>query len=468
MSDDVFFVPAAELSRRMDRKQLSPVELTEAVLKRAEVLDAQLNLFVTTDPDGARAQAKAAEDRMMRGARLSPLDGLPMAIKDLIAVKGMPTSFGSKLMAGIEIAEDAPSAARLRAAGAVIMGKSTTAEFGCKAVGDSPLTGITRNPWNPETTPGGSSSGAGAIAASGLMPIAIGTDGGGSVRIPASFCGLFALKPQYGRVGFYPPSAAWSLSHVGPMTRTVEDAALALSIMAGRDDRDPYSVAEPVPDFVAACHAPHRPLKIAWSPTLGYATPTEEVLRLCAEAVRVFRDLGHEVEEVARVFDEDPAPIWNSEFFAGAGARLADALRTTPDRLDPAIVETLLPTLDSPKIDYLRTVFQRFGLRETTRRFFEGYDLLLSPSLPVPAFAVGLNTPPEMPQYNTVDWVQYAYPFNLTGQPAASIPAGWTEAGLPVGLQMVSRALEEAVIFQAAAQYERARPWAQRRPPVAA
>ncbi len=460
------YMTAIELRKWIARKDVSPVEVVEDALRRMEQLEPTLNCFVEPTPDIAMDAARAAERAVMAREPLGLLHGLPISIKDLITVGGVRCTFGSKSMADNIAPTDAPSVERIRAQGGCIIGKSTTSEFGCKAVGDSPLTGVTPNAWNLAKTPGGSSCGAASSVAAGVTPFAIGTDGGGSIRIPSSLTGLFGIKAQFSRVPVYPPSATPTLAHVGPMARTVRDVALLLMAIAGHDRRDAFGVAGPVPDFLAACDQPVEGMRLAWSPTLGYAKPSPEVLRISEDAVKVFEDLGCTVELVENVMEGDPVDLWIAEFYAGVGTRLKNVLSDAPEQLDPAVVDVLSSALDQSLDEYYGKVFARYDFRERMRNFFEDYDLLLTPTLPVPAFDVGLNVPPELSDRNIVSWVYYTYPFNLTGQPAASIPAGWTEDGLPVGLQMISKTIHEADIFRAAAAFESARPWADRRPEI--
>ncbi|MDD2918483.1 amidase [Rhodoferax sp.] len=459
MNAEWAFKSALELSRAIASRQLSPVALMHATLAQAERLDPGLNCFATYAPEQALAAAKRAEQAVMSGQPIGPLHGLPISVKDLIAVKDLPFSSGSRAMAGNVASVNAPSVERILAAGACIIGKTTTSEFGCKAVGDSPLTGITRNPWDTRKTPGGSSAGAAASVAAGITPLALGTDGGGSIRIPASLCGLFGIKAQFGRVPVYPVAATPTLAHVGPLTRTVRDAALLLSVISGHDLRDPFSVAGPVPDYLGACDLPVKGMRIAWSRTLGYARPDPEVVAIAERAARVFTDLGCEVVEIDKVLDEDPVAMWTSEFYAGVGVRLKRQLAEQRELLDPAVADMLKDALAQSSEAYYTQVFRRYELRDKMRLFFERFDLLLTPTLPCAAFDVGLNTPPGLPDRNIVDWVFYTYPFNLTGQPAASIPAGLTRTGLPVGLQIVARSHHETDIFRAAAALEASQPW---------
>jgi aspartyl-tRNA(Asn)/glutamyl-tRNA(Gln) amidotransferase subunit A len=466
MTRDIDFKTALELSRAVAARQVSPVELMQVCLARVGRLDPQLNCFATHTPELAMAAARRAEQAVMAGHHLGPLHGVPISVKDLIAVKDLRFTFGSRALADNVATTDAPSVERIRAAGACIIGKTTTSEFGCKAVGDSPLTGITRNPWNLGKTPGGSSAGAAASVAAGMTPFSLGTDGGGSIRIPASLCGLFGIKAQFGRVPVYPVSATPTLAHVAPLARTVRDAALLLSVISGQDDRDPFSVAGPVPDYMSACQQPVKGMRIAWSRTLGYARPDPEVAEIAQRSAQRFSEMGCEVVEVERVMTQDPIDLWVSEFYAGVGVRLKNQLVDQRELLDPAVADILGQALAQTSEAYYTRVFQRYELRETMRRFFEGFDLLLTPTLPCAAFDVGMNTPPQLPDRNLVSWVYYTYPFNLTGQPAASVPAGFTRGGLPVGLQMVARVHCETDIFRAAAALEACQPWADNRPVV--
>ena len=453
MSSDFAFKTIREISSGIAQKDFSPTELLDDVIARYERLEPELNMFAHVDFDAARVQARAAEDRIMRSERLSDLDGIPTSIKDLISVKGMPQRFGSRATTAALSGVDAPSVERLRAAGAVILGKSTTSEFGCKAVGDSPLTGITRNPWNTDLTPGGSSCGAAAMVAAGLVPYAIGTDGGGSVRIPAALSGVFGIKAHFGRVAVFPTSATPTLAHVGPLARTVEDAAIVLSVIAGYDNRDPFTINGAQPDFVGATRT-HRRMKVAWSPTLGYGRVDPQVASLTEQAVKRIAGIGFDVELVEHVMD-DPIEMWTAEFYAGVGTRLRGIIEEQPDLLDPAVLEVLKLAIGQDMKAYYASVFARYDFREKMRALFERYDLLLTPTLPVAAFGAGLNIPPGYEDKNIVSWATFTYPFNLTGQPGASIPVGFTSAGLPVGLQAIASSHDEISIFSMAGAYER-------------
>ncbi|MCJ2091611.1 amidase family protein [Methylobacterium sp. J-072] len=458
MTAEFDFMTALELRRLVATRAVSPVELTARALSLAESSQATLNAFCHLMGDEARAAARRSEEAVMRGGVLGLLHGLPVSVKDLIAVAGVPYASGSRAMAGNIAAADAPSVERLRAAGAIIIGKTTTSEFGAKPVGDSPLTGITRHPWNLEKTPGGSSAGAAASVAAGITPFAVGTDGGGSLRIPASLTGLVGLKAQFGRVPVWPTSATPTLAHVGSLARNVVDAALLTTAISGHDPRDPFAVAGPVPDLLGAAQASVAGLRVAWSATLGYARPDPEVAAIARTAALALADQGAVVEEIDTVFETDPADLWTAEFYAGIGTRLRGILETRRDLLDPAVADVLDAALAQEMRGYYETVFARYALRDRMVRFFADHDVLLSPTLPISSLEAGRNIPEELGDRSLVSWAFYTYPFNLTGQPAASVCAGLAPDGMPVGLQIVGRTLGEADVVRTAAAIERTQP----------
>lgn len=464
-ADDLAFMSATELAVAIRAKKVSPVEVVEAVLGRIESLNLRINAYCAVTAESARREAQAAEEAVIRGDPLGPLHGVPVSVKDLVITRGVRTTFGSRIYEENIPQEDAPLVERLKEAGAVLVGKTTTPEFGWKGVTDSPLFGITRNPWNMERTPGGSSGGAGAAVAVGLAPLAVGTDGGGSIRIPGSFCGVFGLKPTYGLIPVYPASATGTLSHAGPMTRTVKDAALMLQVMVGPDDRDPLSFPFTGGNFLAGLEAGVGEFRLAWCPTLGYARVDPEVRAVTEVAAKRFEDLGAHVELVEQVFD-DPDPIWAPLFYGGIAARLHTYLPEWQDRMDPGLVQAVEEGKRISAVQFAGAALARATFTETVRQFFLNYDLLVTPTLAVPPFPAGLERPPEGPQDSRLAWVAFTYPFNLTGQPAATVPCGFTGDGLPIGLQIVGRRLEDARVLRAAAAFEAVAPWAHRRPPL--
>jgi aspartyl-tRNA(Asn)/glutamyl-tRNA(Gln) amidotransferase subunit A len=460
-------MPAADLAAGIARRKISPVEVVDAVLARIESL-ARLNAYVTVDAEGARHAARAAERLVMRrGARLGPLHGVPFSVKDLVVTKGVRTTFGTPIYKDNVPTEDAPMVARLKAAGAILIGKTNTPTFGWIGATHNLLVGATRNPWNLERTPGGSSGGASAAVAAGLAPLAVGTDGGGSIRIPASFSGIYGLKPTFGRIPVHPPSAAWSLSHIGPLARTVRDAALMLQVSAGPDERDSSSLPAPGVDYVKALRGGVKGLRVAYSDTLGYAEVVDpEVREACGKAARVFRELGCRVEEIDPGWPS-PFAAWRAIFAGGIAARLAPYTGER-DKIDAGLLRIVDEALKSPPTAFVQAFFDRHAWLAYPRRLFESYDLLLTPTLARPAFAVGLDNATEIAGRPVPEWAwsPFTYPFNLTGQPAASVPCGFTKGGLPIGLQVVGRRFDDATVLRASAAFEAARPWAQTRPPL--
>jgi aspartyl-tRNA(Asn)/glutamyl-tRNA(Gln) amidotransferase subunit A len=464
-AQDLAFASATELAALVRGKRASPVEVLEALLARIERLDPTLNAYCTVTAEAARRHAAAAETAVMRGDALGPLHGVPFSVKDLVITEGVRTTWGSRIYEQHVPSEDAPAVGRLKAAGAIMVGKTTSPEFGWKGATDSPLFGISRNPWNLGKTPGGSSGGAAAAAAASLGPLHIGTDGGGSIRIPGSFCGIFGLKPTFGLVPTFPPGPAGTLAHLGPMTRTVADAALMLDVMAGPDDRDPFSF-PPVPPAMPALAEGISGRRVAWSPTLGYADVHPEVQATTAAAARRFQELGCHVEEVDKVFD-DPDPMWATLFYGGIGARLHHLLPTWRTRMDPGLVEVVEEAPSITGIQFAQASLARGAFHETARKLFLRHDLLLTPTLAVPPFAAGESAPPGLRRGSRLAWTAFTYPFNLTGQPAATLPCGFTSDGLPIGLQIVGPRLADGLVLRAAAAFERLAPWSARQPGLA-
>jgi aspartyl-tRNA(Asn)/glutamyl-tRNA(Gln) amidotransferase subunit A len=455
---DIAFASAEGLGELYRKKALSPVEAAEMLLGRIDALQPNLNAFVFVDRDGALAAARASEQRWRQGAPLSAIDGVPVTIKDIVLMRGFPTLRGSKLIdPDQDWSEDSPAVARLREAGAVILGKTTTPEFGWKAIGDSPLTGITRNPWDLERTSGGSSAGAAAACAAGIAPLNLGTDGAGSIRIPAAFTGVFGIKATFGRVPAYPASPLGLLSNVGPMTRHVRDAALMLNVMSRPDHRDPYALPPEDRDWRDGIEDGVRGLKIAYSPDLGYARVDTEIVAAAAAAARQFEALGATVEEVREVFPSPREALLT--LWAAGEARVLAGLPAEKHKLcDPGLAAMAALGQKIGAVDYLGADVARTMLGVRMGEFHERYDLLLTPMMPVPALPVGqdLNDPAYEEQW--FDWSPFSYPFNMTRQPAASIPCGLTSAGLPIGLQIVGPLYAEDRVLRAARAFEQTQP----------
>jgi aspartyl-tRNA(Asn)/glutamyl-tRNA(Gln) amidotransferase subunit A len=451
-----YAMTATELIDAYRAGETSPVEATESVLDRIEAADPALNAFCLIDREAALEQARASEERLRRGEPSGLLEGVPVAIKDLLYTKGWPTLRGSlSISAEREWDEDAPCVARMREHGAVFVGKTTTPEFGWKGVTDNPLTGVTRNPWDPSTTSGGSSGGSAAAVAAGMAPLSVGTDGGGSVRIPAAFCGIFGLKPTYGRIPLYPASPFGTLAHAGPMTRTVEDAALLMDVVTGPDSRD-WSALEPprggfraaVAEAVAAGSL--AGLRIAYAPTLAGAPVDPQVAERVRAVAELLERLGADVIEADPGFS-DPVEAYHTLWFSGAAKVVEHLGEEQFGRLDPGLQEAVREGAAKSALDYLGAVDERMALGVRMGRFHETYDLLLTPSVPIPAFEAGVEVPSGSGLGRWTGWTPFSYPFNLTQQPASTVPCGFAGGGLPVGAQLVAARHGDALVLRASA-----------------
>jgi aspartyl-tRNA(Asn)/glutamyl-tRNA(Gln) amidotransferase subunit A len=456
---------AVELLQLYRRRAASPVEAVQAVLQRIERLQPTLNAFCHLAPDEALAAARDSEARWSAGRPMGVLDGVPASIKDLILTRGWPTLRGSRTVDPKQPWDvDAPASARLREAGAVLLGKTTTPEFGCKGETNSPLTGITRNPWDPRKTPGGSSGGTAAAVAAGMGPVSVGTDGAGSVRIPAAFCGNFGLKPSFGRVPAYPLSPMGTVAHLGPHTMSVRDAALMMNVLKLPDARDWTSLPPDASDYLATLDDGIRGLRIAYSPALGFAQGIDaEVADAVHAAVAQLQALGAIVEQVDPGID-DPLPITIGLWFAGAWA-IWNTLSPEQQALaDPDFAAEAEQGSKYGVLELHRLTLARGALGAHMRQFMQRFDLLVTPAVAVPAFdARPAGSVPLTPE-NMLGWTPFSYPFNLTQQPACSIPCGLTRAGLPIGLQFVGPMFGDALVLRAARAYETLRPIA--RPPL--
>ena len=450
---------ATELLGLYRTAQASPVEATQAALARIARHNPTLRAFVHVATEEALASARASEARWQQGTALGALDGVPASIKDLILTRGMPTLRGSLTVDATQPWEvDAPVTARLREAGAVLLGKTATPEFGCKGETNSPRNGITRNPWDPSKTPGGSSGGTAAAVAAGMGPISVGTDGAGSVRIPAAFCGNFGLKPSFGRVPAYPLSPFGSVAHLGPHTMSVADAALMMNAMTQPDSRDWTSLPPQACDYTAGLDDGIRGLRVAWSPTLGYASHVHpEVAAACAQAVQKLADLGAHVEAVDPGF-EDPLDITCGLWFLGAWTVWSGLNAEQQALVDPDFRAEAQRGAAFSALDIAQLNLRRGALGTHMRLFMQRYDLLVTPAVAVPAFdALPAGHSPLTP-HNMLGWTPFSYPFNLTQQPACSIPCGLTVAGLPIGLQIVGPMFGDALVLRAARAFESAMP----------
>jgi aspartyl-tRNA(Asn)/glutamyl-tRNA(Gln) amidotransferase subunit A len=458
LADDVLSRSAADIIALYRSRQVSPVEILTATLDRIDRLNRLHNAFVMIDREGALGDARASEERWRRGNPNGLIDGLPVTVKDLIIVKGMPTRRGSCTTDPASSEEDGPPVARMRRHGGVFLGKTTTSEFGWKAVTDSPLTGVTRNPWDARLTSGGSSGGAAVAAALGLGILHLGTDGGGSIRIPASFCGVFGFKPTFGVISIHPHSPALSLWHQGPLTRTVSDAALMLTVMAGPDIRDWYAGPELNIDYRNRLDDGVHGCRIAYSRTLGYGNADPEVVSLVDKAVGELACLGAQVEEIELTLDDPIAimqPLWSVALALGVTSM------TTEQRalVDPPLLDLAEPGFRLSALDYRRLEQARENFGRRMAMLHAKYDLLATPQLATTAFAAGHEVPPESQMKRWWEWSPFTYPFNLTQQPAAAVPCGFTPSGLPVSMQIIGAKFADALVLRAARAYEVVHPF---------
>ena len=446
---------AADLADGFAKGDFDPVQVLQDCLAQADRHDAAINALVMVDREGALIQARASATRWATGAALGPLDGVPVLIKDILLTKGQPTLRGSWTVdAAGPWTDDAPCVARLREAGAVLMARTTSPEIGWKGVTDSPRHGITRNPWDLTKTPGGSSGGASAALAAGYAPLALGTDGGGSIRIPASFAGVFGLKPSFGRVPAWPLSPFGTVAHVGPMTRTVRDAALMLDVIARPDARDwhglPYDATS---SALSGLGNGIKGLRVAYSPTLGYVQVDPQVAKAVRHAVDMMADLGADIVEVDPGFD-DPAEMFAVLWWVGARNALGHIPRADWVRLDPGLAAVLDRAAGISLDQYIAAQNARGAFGARMRQFMLNYDLMVTPTMPIAAFAAGQLSPGPLGAQAWVNWTPFSYPFNLTQQPASSLNCGFTTAGLPIGVQIIGRMFEDAAVLRASAAVE--------------
>jgi aspartyl-tRNA(Asn)/glutamyl-tRNA(Gln) amidotransferase subunit A len=462
---DIGFTPATKLAEMIRRKTISPTEAMRAILERIAAVDPKVNAFAHLAADRAMEQARAAEAKLLTGQKIGRLHGVPVTIKDLAITKDMPTQFGSHTMAGNQPTEDAPIVTRLQDEGAIVIGKTTTSEFGWTGVSHSPLTGITHNPWKYGYNAGASSAGAGAAAAAGFGPLHQGSDGAGSIRMPAHFCGVFGLKPSYGRVPNYPAGGGDYTSHYGPLTRTVADSALMLEVMAGPSPLDHTSLeAGPAP-YLARLGEGIKGKRIAFSPDLGHARVDPEIAALVRKAAGRFAELGATVEEVKLPWAAE-GPELIRYFWSAHTARLAAKLPQWEAKMDPGLVACIKDGARVDIVDYVLTRERKMAYIANMHRWFEDWDFLLTPAVSVAAFPAEKLMPDHWPQHpwDWVSWAEFSYPFNFSWNPAASTPCGFTPDGLPVGLQIVGKRFDDLGVLQAAAAYEAIAPWADKRP----
>lgn len=469
-AQELCFTPATELASMIRSRAISPLEVTRAVLDRMDAINPRIQAYITVVPELAMEAARECEKALVKKQALGPLHGIPLSIKDLVPTQGIRTTWGSRHYKNFIPEEDALVVKRLRKAGAIILGKTNTPEFGIGINSTNTVFGTTLNPWDVSRTAGGSSGGAAAALASGLGPLAQGSDLGGSLRIPASFCGVIGFRTSPGLIPKYPKSWGWDpFSVLGPMARTIPDAALLLSVMAGPDDLDPISLPEYGPPFTEEVRRDCRGMRVAWTPDLKGLCPVEpEVVRLCAAAARRFEELGCRVEESSPDFSDvlEILPPLRVYWTAANQAHLLEAEGEIDNQF---FMQSLKMANQTTAMEVAMAERKRMELWLKMQAFFQKYDLLLCPTTSTPAFPADQLFAKEIngkPVENRIESYLLTYAISFTGLPAISVPAGWTEQGLPVGLQIVGRRLGDRTVLRAAANFERIAPWAHRRPSV--
>lgn len=464
MSSTPPMLTASELVAAYSTGELSPVEATRAALDAIDEYDPEYHAFTLVDPESALAAARGSEERWREGNPIGWLDGVPASVKDMFLTRGWPTLRGSLCIDRDRPWEvDSPITARMREHGLVLLGKTTTPELGWKAVTDSPLDGVTRNPWDPALTSGGSSGGSAVAVATGMGELSVGTDGGGSVRIPASFCGIVGFKPTGGRIPLYPASPFGALAHAGPMARSVDDVALLLDVLAMPDHRDPSSLPLSSGTYREAVRRDVRGLRAAYSPALGYLDVDPEITQLVASVVAVLGEAGLTVEEADPGFT-DPIEAFGVLWSTGAAKWLDSFPEGSGHRVDPGLRRVWERGRTYSARDYLDATAERMALGIHMGEFHTHYDVLLTPTMPVQPFEVGHDVPPGSGLTDWPQWTGFTYPFNMTQQPAVSVPAGFTSQGLPVGLQIVGPRHSDDLVLAVARLVEELRPWPTGRP----
>ncbi|MFW9999158.1 MAG: amidase [Candidatus Hodarchaeota archaeon] len=465
--EEIYYMSACEMAEKIKTQELTSLEITEVIIKRIKEINPLINAYCTTTFELAREMAIEADERVKKNEDIPLLNGVPTSIKDLELIKGVRTTFGSKIFENYFPSEDSIVVKRLKEAGCVILGKTNTPEFGFKGVTDNLIFGATLNPWNLEKTSGGSSGGAAASVVCGMGPIAQGSDGGGSIRHPACFCGAYGLKPSLGRVPIYPrkPSPITNLSVIGPITRYVSDAALMLDVIKGPFEGDRFSLPKDSANYFAHINETPNKLKIGYSLNLGYAKIiNNEIEKAIIKSVYKFESLGWNVEEV-KFQGIDPSVAFSTHWLINLGYSLEPYLDEWKDKIDPLLVfwaetglksSSLLPDAMKIRNEFYYSIFESF----------KNYDILITPTTTVPAFEIGIAAPTSIEGVDVgpTGWQPFTFPFNFTGHPAASIPCGWASNNLPIGMQIVAKRFEELLILQVSKAFEELAPWQDKKP----
>jgi len=465
----ICFMSAVEMAEKVATQEISSLEITETIIERIEKINPIINAYCTTTFDIARDMARKADIKVKNNENIGKINGIPISIKDLMFTKGIRTTMGSKLFEHLIPDVDAVDVARLKNAGGVILGKTNTPEFGYAGVTHNKIFGVTKNPWNLERTSGGSSGGAGAACASGISPLALGSDGGGSIRHPSCFCGIYGIKPSFGRVPIFPNEGilGYSISHHGPMTRFVEDAALMLDVIKGPHEGDQFSLpAENISYSEGIKDIPNK-LKIAFSIDLGYAKVLDpDVERVVRDSIeKLEKEFGWDVEE-SKVKLRPPIMAFNTIYTAIYGYELGPKLTKWREEMDPDLIKLIEAGLSYPSTAFMKAISQRKEFYEKIYRFMKNYDFLITPTTAIPAFGLGMMFPSEINGIGVspTGWQPFTFPFNLTGQPAATVPCGWSRDDLPIGIQIIGKRFDDLGVLKVSKAFQDIVPWQKKHP----
>jgi aspartyl-tRNA(Asn)/glutamyl-tRNA(Gln) amidotransferase subunit A len=465
--EDICYMPAWEMAEKIKTQELTSLEITETLIERIEKINPIINAYCTPTFELARDMAKAADDRVKKGEKLGILNGIPTSIKELYDTKGIRTTYCSKIYENNIPEEDAIVVKRLKEAGIVILGKTNSPEFGHKATTDNLLFGVTKNPWNLNKTPGGSSGGAAAAVASGLGPLALGGDAGGSIRIPSSICGIYGLKPQFGRIPRpFSKIALSSLAHYGPLVRYVKDAALMLDAMAGPHEKDKYSLPQKDMNFLDSLKDQPKNLKIGYSLDLGYVRAIDPEVEKCViDAVQKFQEFGWTVEK-AKIKFRKVIETFASLLTSGFVYDLKPYLKEWRDKMSPTFVQMLDFGKTITVSNLQSTILARTKMYEVLNQYFKNFDLLITPTTAVPTMDLGQVFVPKIAgkSVSPAGWVPFTSPFNMTWIPAASIPCGWSKEGIPIGMQIIGKRFDEKTVLQVSKAFEEIQPWQDKKP----
>ncbi|MBY9018191.1 MAG: amidase [Candidatus Lokiarchaeota archaeon] len=473
--EDICFMSAFEMREKIKNQELSSIEITETIIERIEKINPIINAYCTPTFEIAREMAKKADDSIKNGQNLGSLTGIPISIKDLMQTKGIRTTYGSKLHENYIPEDDEVVVKRLKNAGCVLLGKTNTPEFGHIALTNNKLFGETKNPWDIEMNSGGSSGGAAASVAAGMGPLALGSDGGGSIRVPSSCCGVYGLKPTFGRIPRYPHDgiAFWSMDHYGPIVRYVRDAALMLNVMKGHHPADSNSFPDDDIDYIKILDDKPKKLKIGYSMTLGFGKALEEeVEESVLNGIQKFEQYDWDVEE-AKLKIRNPELAYKTLVSIGYAYDLQKDYNERREDLSPDLTGSIRLGLDNSSMNIGKAREQRKRVYEVMYQYFRNFDVLITPTLPCPAFKPGwLESGTTFPtigkkSLSITTWMTYTYPFNMTGLPAASIPSGWTKSGLPIGMQIIGKRYDEKTVLQVSKAFEEIAPWQDKKPKIA-